>query len=100
MPSRVGRTISDMSVHMASNPSPLKGPGYPAPDTGIFPVSAWYHSRAMMSGVQCLSPRDLNSGLEDLWINSLGHPCTHLRQLIHWLSMESTIWRESRLRLS
>ena len=26
MPSRVGRTISDMSVHIASNPGPENGP--------------------------------------------------------------------------
>ena len=26
MPSRVGRTISDMSVHIESNPGPLNGP--------------------------------------------------------------------------
>ncbi len=40
MPSRVGRTISDMSVRIESNPGPLNGPGYPAPETGILPVSA------------------------------------------------------------
>ena len=40
MPSRVGRTISDMSVHIESKPWPLKGPPYPQPDTGTPPVSA------------------------------------------------------------
>ena len=43
MPSRVGRTISDMSVHMLSKPGPLNGPRYPAPETGILAVSAWVH---------------------------------------------------------
>ena len=40
IPSRVGRTISDISVQMSSKPEPLNGPRYPAPKTGIFPSSA------------------------------------------------------------
>jgi len=52
MPSRVGLTISDMSVHISSNPGPQKGPLYPAPDTGILPVSACFQIRVTISGVQ------------------------------------------------
>ncbi len=40
IPSLVGLTISDMSVHMESNPLPTNGPLYPEPETGIFPVWA------------------------------------------------------------
>ena len=40
MPSRVGRTISDISVHIASKPGPENFPLYPAPETGTLPVSA------------------------------------------------------------
>ena len=52
MPSRVGRTISDMSSQMASNPVPANGPPYPAPEMGIFPRSAMNQVWVMISGVQ------------------------------------------------
>ena len=52
MPSRVGRTISDMSVQIESNPGPENGPRYPAPETGMRPVSAWSQVAAIMSGRQ------------------------------------------------
>ena len=52
MPSRVGRTISDMSVQMESNPGPANGPRYPAPETGMRPVSACSQVVAIMSGRQ------------------------------------------------
>src|SRR3989304_3154355 len=52
MPSRVGRTISDMSSQMASNPVPANGPPYPAPEMGIFPRSALNPAWGMISGVE------------------------------------------------
>src|SRR3990172_5819113 len=57
MPSRVGRTISDMSNQIASKPPPANGPPYPAPEMGIFPRSAMNHVCVMIFAVQYGSPR-------------------------------------------
>src|SRR4030042_1768095 len=52
-----------MSVQISSNPYPLNGPRYPAPNTGIFPVSASPHNVATICGFQYSFPSSKNAGL-------------------------------------
>ncbi len=83
MPSRVGRTISDMSVQIESNPGPENRPRYPAPETGIRPVSAWFQVVAMISGFQYSSPMPRNSGFTPIDRIPLVQFCTHDRHALH-----------------
>src|SRR5712664_1716567 len=81
-PSLVGRTISDISVHMPSKPSPPNAPLYPIPLTGIFPVEASFHIVNTASGVQNESPSRLYSS-DFFTVMMCGYSWTHLMHPTH-----------------
>src|SRR5713226_5714263 len=81
-PSLVGRTISDMSVHIPSKPSPPNAPLYPIPFTGIFPVEASFQIVKTASGVQNESPNFLYSS-DCFTVMICGYSWTHLIHPTH-----------------